>query len=470
MFSSQREKQVAHRDPSSFSYHGKSHTRKRASKSKPEECAPAELISSPLRKPPRKGFAEYRRHSHVQEGVFHWYYARTWYPVRVGALFKERYQVLGKLLYGSCSTIWLCRNLCNGHRYVTLKVFVRGYRQARQEPKISVHLETEISDHPGGKSIRLSCDAFEAQRKDIWIEKRYKCLVFEPLGMSLIDLCQISGGRIEADVLKPIVRSILETLDFLHTEAGVVHTDVQGGNILFKTQDDTVFENFEKNQCANPPGRTKRRCYEFRYLKSLLCISQRALFDSRDVPQDVKDLGSPVLGDFGDAVVGADTYGAHVMPDLYRAPELITRIEWDEKVDIWGLAMTIWDAIEGKQLFKDKEPDRFKSDGEHLAMTVALLGLPSKEFSQIGANSEEYFDEEGNWKSDIKIPNTSLEEEEKVVQGEERDNFLSFMRRILQWDSEDRPSARELLDDSWLSIEPPCVDQTGEEERKPGEP
>lgn len=52
----------------------------------------------------------------------------------------------------------------------------------------------------------------------------------------------------------------------------------------------------------------------------------------------------------------------------------------------------MWDAIEGKQLFKDKTPGRFESEGEHLAMTIALLGPPSKEYAQA---AEEYFDEDG---------------------------------------------------------------------------
>ena len=42
--------------------------------------------------------------------------------------------------------------------------------------------------------------------------------------MSLKELCEFSGGKVKPEVLKPIIRSILEALDFLHTEAGVVHT------------------------------------------------------------------------------------------------------------------------------------------------------------------------------------------------------------------------------------------------------
>ena len=39
------------------------------------------------------------------------------------------------------------------------------------------------------------------------------------------------------------------------------------------------------------------------------------------------------------------------------------------------------------------------------------------------------------------------------VQGEEqRVMFLAFVRRMLQWNSEDRPSAKQLLQDPWLQV------------------
>lgn len=43
--------------------------------------------------------------------MYPWYSGEEWYPVRVGQVFKERYQVLGKLFFGSVSTVWLCRDL-----------------------------------------------------------------------------------------------------------------------------------------------------------------------------------------------------------------------------------------------------------------------------------------------------------------------------------------------------------------------
>ena len=48
-----------------------------------------------------------------------------------------------------------------------------------------------------------------------------------------------------------------------------------------------------------------------------------------------------ILCDFGEAVFGAQKYGKDVMPDPYRAPEIVMHQAWDAKIDIWGAAMTV---------------------------------------------------------------------------------------------------------------------------------
>ena len=49
---------------------------------------------------------------------------------------------------------------------------------------------------------------------------------------------------------------------------------------------------------------------------------------------------------------------------------------------------------------------------------------------------------------------TSLEEEEKLLEGEQKTEFLRFIRRMLQWDPANRPSALELVQDPFLHLEP----------------
>lgn len=47
----------------------------------------------------------------IEEETLPNYTAAQYYPIRIGEVIKERYQVIGKLGYGSTSTAWLARDM-----------------------------------------------------------------------------------------------------------------------------------------------------------------------------------------------------------------------------------------------------------------------------------------------------------------------------------------------------------------------
>jgi serine/threonine protein kinase len=51
--------------------------------------------------------------------------------------------------------------------------------------------------------------------------------------------------------------------------------------------------------------------------------------------------GLPVLCDFGEARIGDKKHTGDIMPGIYRAPEVILGMEWDKKVDIWSIGVTV---------------------------------------------------------------------------------------------------------------------------------
>ena len=66
---------------------------------------------SPPRKFSSNGFKVISDVEKLEEENWDWYKPDLFYPVRIGEVFESRYQVLGKLGYGSRSTAWLCRDL-----------------------------------------------------------------------------------------------------------------------------------------------------------------------------------------------------------------------------------------------------------------------------------------------------------------------------------------------------------------------
>lgn len=56
----------------------------------------------------------------------------------------------------------------------------------------------------------------------------------------------------------------------------------------------------------------------------------------------------------------------------------------------------------------------------------------------------------GNWKGVAPIPESNLQTLEESLKSDEKQELLRFLRRMLCWLPEDRPSAKELLFDPWL--------------------
>lgn len=47
----------------------------------------------------------------IEEETIPGYVASRYYPVRIGDIFQDQYQVVGKLGFGASSTVWLARDM-----------------------------------------------------------------------------------------------------------------------------------------------------------------------------------------------------------------------------------------------------------------------------------------------------------------------------------------------------------------------
>jgi serine/threonine protein kinase len=52
--------------------------------------------------------------------------------------------------------------------------------------------------------------------------------------------------------------------------------------------------------------------------------------------------GQPVLSDLGEArIAESGNQAGPVMPSVYRAPEVMLGMEWDNKVDVWAVGQMV---------------------------------------------------------------------------------------------------------------------------------
>lgn len=95
---------------------------------------------------------------------------------------------------------------------------------------------------------------------------------------------------------------------------------------MLGVEDGAIFKSFEEEEWSKP---SLRKIH-----------GDQIIYATRQV--DVPDDSShAVLCDFGDAQFGESIYLGEVMPDLYRAPEIVLGIPWNEKIDIWSVGLMV---------------------------------------------------------------------------------------------------------------------------------
>ncbi|KAL4759664.1 putative protein kinase [Aspergillus foveolatus] len=378
------------------------------------------------------------RESPIEEETLPHYKVSHYYPVRIGDVYHTRYEVARKLGYGAYSTSWLCRDLqrvltsCEprAQKYAVLKVLTSlpDYPTAMdRELRIYEHLATVDSSHPGQSLIRELYDSFDLQGPG----GTHRCLVLQPMTMTLLEMTRMNPRPFDLPLLKMTVKRLLLALDFLHAEAGVIHTDLKTDNLMLSLEDTSMPADSATAESENPSPRK-------------VIDGPRSIYCSQRFrrPTGGKNYGLPVLCDFGEARIGkTQDAGA-----IFEMP-------WGSAIDIWNLAGLIWGLFEGRHLFGDI----FDSSGghdpfRHLALMVALVGTPSTEFVLRSETTEQCFDSSGDWiaHQEAPVPSVSLETLETRLTGEEKDRFLAFIMSMLKWMPEERKTAKQLLEHPFL--------------------
>lgn len=118
--------------------------------------------------------------------------------------------------------------LCRNDTYVVVKVYLRTpHGRVNREKAAYKHLANLSTTHPGHHNVRQALDIFDLARPEGAV---HVCIVYSPLQSTLYDFQRLDGTPqvLPEGLAKMVMRNLLEALDFLHTEANVIHCGMPG--------------------------------------------------------------------------------------------------------------------------------------------------------------------------------------------------------------------------------------------------
>ncbi|KAJ5729144.1 uncharacterized protein N7483_003652 [Penicillium malachiteum] len=231
-------------------------------------------------------------------------------------------------------------------------------------------------------------------------------------------------------MLRKSIQLALISLAFTH-QNDVVHTgylDISTNIILQGIKDTSILCQIEDDELTRPIARK--------------ILDDREIYFSRLVPLSA---GLPVLSDFGEARIGATKQKGDIMPGIYRAPEVILDMEWDNRVDIWSIGVMVTFGRNG--ITYGASASRVSPEKCEIPQ---LLGYRSYLCPSISLLVDISYGRIGNWKGSIPIPEQSFEMRAQRYHGDNKELFVQFPKRIMCWLPEARPSAEKLAYDEFL--------------------
>ena len=364
------------------------------------------------------------------------------------------------------SVINKSRRTSDGTEYYAMKILgamFYGTDHDIFELEILKHLRDGSRGQLGYKHVCHLLDDFVHEGPN----GKHVCMVFELMGDTLL---MFGGGFQDSMIPYPVMRrfaiQLIAAVDFAHY-VGVIHTDIQPSNIFVKFRDRSLIESGYLNKVPIPR--------QDRSEKEYTPIPSAPLYRHYFKPGDNIAEFDIALGDWGVASWDHKHLTENIQPVALRAPEVLIRAPWDYNVDWWNVGAILLELYRAIRMFSGlAPPDGHYEVREHLSEMVDLFGPFPKALLEKGDQQlvKEVFDDEGKVKNVTGGQSPPLDDPVWTpgLREEDRAEFVSFLRFVMQLDPEKRPSGIDMLRHDWLhALSPPKSDEEEEAEDEKGD-
>ncbi|KAF8524494.1 kinase-like domain-containing protein [Gautieria morchelliformis] len=354
------------------------------------------------------------------------------HPIHIDDVLHNRYRIVNKLGYG---------------RFAALKALAADVSKVSEVAILRRLKQRQLNGDSTGQEFLVEyLDDFKVEGPN----GTHQCIVTEVLGPSIgsdIEEIYDDEDHYPMDIAKNVVAQVMRGVAYLHS-CGVVHGDLQVGNILFRILGLSrclikIYKSTWKNHPnKNSPAEMENRLHP-------------ALTNLKAVRVKICDFGEAFLWDGNPVITQVYT------PSAYAAPEIILHDPVGPAVDVWALAVLMHLVLSGGTLLFGGDyflrPSYHTIKKEALRNMVMTLGkLPDRWWTKWEDRSE-YFDENGlflgNWTNFQHVPGQFLHIPSDRMEMEELEGLKKLIRMMVSYEVTDRISAAEVVQltpQSWM--------------------
>ena len=379
--------------------------------------------------------------------------------------YNNRYLALKYLGKGTFCRTWLMYDIIE-YRFVAMKMFFPKY--------------TEDSNNELKINKLLKSNDYIVKLLDNFVENNSNCLIYELMGITLLDVLDYYEAKIPLNILKNILIQVFKGIDELHRQ-NIIHCDLKPENIMIKQLDidiqeivdiinkldiEKVYEKiivdnlpekyceFDKNKRKNVKRKIKKKCMTLLIDIFKTNLESFIVDENNELKLDETDIQCKII-DLGNSEINGSNNDDEVMIRNYRPPENIMNPFYNEKADIWTMGCIAYELITGEYLFDiDRNLSDNEKDREHLYQMYELLGKIPKDMALDCEFSEELFDNQGRIINRKQYKYKSIYEiviKEFDYSENDSKDIEVFLRKLLDYNIKTRYSANKLINDEWLN-------------------